>query len=94
MKGQVYSIYLEDRNDWGLARPGQFVFEDDDSTELSGFVCAAENKEVRICTFAPIDLPENAFDVEESLELDKVMELLDNALKHNPDMKEEWKQLL
>jgi hypothetical protein len=94
MKGQIYSIYLLDRNDWGLAKPGQFVFEDNNSNELTGFICAADNKEVRICAFAPIELPENAFDVQEIIELDKVMELLDNALKHNPDMKEEWKALL
>lgn len=95
MKGQVYSILLPNRDDWGTAKPGQFVYsEDESSRELIGFISSAENKAIRICTFEPIELPENAFDIIESLDRKDLITLAQNALEQNPHMIREWEELL
>jgi len=95
MKGQVYSIYLLNRNDWGLAKPGQFVYDEDElSRKLIGFVSSVENKTIRVCLFQPLELPEKAFDIIESLERSDVIALARNALECNPSMRWEWEDLL
>lgn len=95
MKGQVYSVELLDENDWGLSRPGQFVYdEDENSRMLVGFISSAEYKIMRVCLFEPMELPEKAFDVIQSLNRCDVITLAQIALERNSDMRREWEELL
>ncbi len=95
MKGQVYSIELLDEDDWGLPLPGEFVYdEDENSRTLIGFISSAEYKSIRVCLFEPIELPEKAFDIIESLNRCDVITLAQSALESNPHMRREWEELL
>ena len=75
-------------------RPAQFVFEDNDSDDIIGFVSNVDGKHATFCTFAPIVLPECGINIKETLDHYGIRLLLHNALEQNPEMEEEWLEVL
>lgn len=80
-----------------LPRPGQFVFKDNDSDTLSGFIAEVDYKGERslLCLFAPDDLDvPDAEVVNERISDDEVMARLQSALDQNPTIKPQWIEAL
>ena len=69
------------------ARSGQFLFEDDDSTDACGFVDFLSDCEIAFMFFEPVDVPEGAIVIQEECSwLDRLKEILDE----DPEMEKLW----
>lgn len=92
---QLYWVpWLEyPRGQADLPRPGQFVFKNNDSDTLSGFIAGVDYNCERslFCLFEPddLDLPE-AEVLSAAISDAEVMERLHLALEANPALKPQW----
>ena len=89
---QRYRLRMSEDN-FENARPGQFVFRNNASNQVSGFISAVDSDryEMEICTFDPVPLTEYMIRVvDEMLTMDQIKVLLQQALEKNPEMKSEW----
>lgn len=92
MKGQVYNIKHTEKA--GLAKPAQFVFENNDSNEIIGFIFSvSEDDYITIALFEPKELPDAAIILEEEITEDELTTLLAMALADNPSMRKYWDTL-
>lgn len=95
MKGQLYKISISLENA-PFFKPAQFVYENVDSNIIVGFVSSYDSnkRKATICLFESAEIPDNAFDVIESIPGKKMFELFNLSLKENPYMAHEWQILL
>lgn len=83
---QRYTVIAEDPE---MAAPAQFVFEDNDSDLVTGFIYSVNGDEIEIVLFEPADLSD--VDIVSFIEGEQNWpSLLNEALETNPDMKPYW----
>lgn len=75
------------------ARPGNFVFESDESNEIIGFVSKVSTTAIYIMTWQPVEMPSNGTHIGATSEdvLEKVTEILIDA---DEEIRDSWRQLL
>ena len=87
---QRYTVIAEHPED---AAPGQFVFEDEDSDLVTGFIYSVNGNEIEIVLFEPADL--SNIDMVSYIEGEQNWPaLLDEALEANPDMRSYWEEMI
>lgn len=85
---QRYTVIAEEPE---LAAPGQFVFEDNDSDLVTGFIYSVNGEEIEIVLFEPADLSDIDM-IKFTEEEQNWPGLLLEALNKNPDMKRYWEE--
>ena len=95
MKAQLYTLDYPNEEVANSVAPGQFVFLDDDSHEVMGFVADVSDTFMTICLFKPHDeLPPGITIIEEELTDDEVIDMLEEAVLANPAVEEQWMEAL
>lgn len=86
---QRYTVIAEEPE---MAEPGQFVFEDEDSDLVTGFIYSVNGNEIEIVLFEPADL--SNIDMVSYVQGEQNWPaLLDEALEANPDMAPYWEEI-
>lgn len=92
--GMVQEYFLPHSDDTREnALPGQFVYENNDSDTVIGFVSMVSQFGFNICLFDAkkrTELPEEARPRSGAQDLDWVTRQLEYALQENPAMREHW----
>ncbi len=92
MLGQKYSVPLR-QPDHMEARPGQLVFEDNESDEIIGFVADVYPEQLIIILFRPREMPANATVIEEQLQEEEMLGILKSILDGDEEIRDMWKQI-
>ena len=73
------------------AKPGQFVFKNNDSDEIIGFIDFVSDKEISMMLFEPDDLPEGSTSISETCDW---LKRLKEIFEEDPEMEEYWKDMI
>ena len=88
MKMQLYWIPL---GPGPIDQPGSFVFLGNASEEVAGFVVATDDtNRALICLWEPTDVLEQATVVAASLPDEEVFRKLEEVIRANPAVREQW----
>lgn len=93
MKVQVYKLPSSVEN-MLIAKPAQFVFANNESNMVIGFIAGVDAQFLSICLFEPIDiseLPRDAMPIHSQVD---ASEMLNLAFIQNPAMRQEWLDVL
>ena len=95
MKAQRYKLPMTFDNMVNV-KEGHFVLPGNDSDIVSGFISNVDkiSNMMEFCLFDPVEVPENAIVINETISQDIVAQLLAFALDKNPAMKDEWLTLI
>lgn len=88
---QCYKIKVDEPK---RCKPGQFVYANNESNIVIGFISHVEGSEAIFTIFHPIELPVNAINIAEKLSPAQVTELLKTSIEKNPEMEQEWINLV
>lgn len=95
MKVQEYYLFMSEDNQQH-AKPAQFVYESNDSDELTEFISEV-NHEInlmKITLFSPIDIRPMMLAGAASLTMEELSNRLATALQANPEMMDVWDELI
>lgn len=89
---QLYAVIASEENA-KFARPAQFVFAENHTNEVSGFIVDVNEYRMTLCLFEPVPVKEYMVDIlaEDGVDWPK---LLADAIAKNPEMKWEWAEAL
>lgn len=87
MMMQVYRVKCENPS---AAMPAQFVFENDDSNVVKGFIYEVNSIFITIVLFEPIPKIKGVTVLEHKITSEQYNQYLKQALLNNPIMREHW----
>ncbi len=78
------------------ARPAQFVYTDNASDLIAGFISEVDldNNRMRLTLFEPCEESEYMIDSVEELSMEDIRLRLVESLKANPDMMDSWNEII
>lgn len=86
---QYYKIKVDEPE---KCKPAQFVYKDNDSDMVCGFVSNIDGEYAIFAFFEPVEIPEKAINIKSTITDEEVTILLKNALEQNPDIYSVWQE--